>query len=90
MWTPDYFVRYTDFPISVEGLTVPNDDGTFEIYINALLPEEKQAETLAHELEHIRRDHFYNDVAPVEKLEAEAENTQIMLPCLANIRAARA
>lgn len=87
MWTPDYFVRYADLPLSVEGVTVPNTDGTFDIYINALLPEDQQAETLAHELEHIRKDHFYNDIAPVQAIEAEAEHPQRVMPCITAIRA---
>lgn len=88
MWTPDYFVRYAEFPLSVEGVTVPNNDGTFDIYINSLLPAERQDETLAHELEHIRKDHFYNDIAPVQTLEREAEDTHIVFPCFAAIAAA--
>ena len=73
MWTPEYFVRLLDLPPSVEGVTVPNDDGTFDIYINSLLSEERQREKLAHELEHIRKDHFYNDIKTVREVEAEAK-----------------
>lgn len=76
MWTPIFFLRYTHLPISVEGITVPNDDGTFDIYINSHLTEAHRAEALAHELEHIRKDHFYNDILPIELLEAEANNSQ--------------
>ncbi len=72
MWTPDYFVRLADLPAKVEGVTIPNDDGTFDIYINALFFEEKQQEILEHELRHIRRDHFYNDILPIQEIEREA------------------
>ncbi len=72
MWTPDYFVRLADLPAKVEGVTIPNDDGTFDIYINALFCEEKQQEILEHELRHIRRDHFYNDILPIQEIEREA------------------
>lgn len=71
MWTPDYFLRYVDFPPGVEGVTVPNSDGTFDIYINARLGETRRQECLEHELRHIRRDHFYSG-GDVETLEAEA------------------
>lgn len=74
MWTPEYYVRLLDLPPAVEGVTVPNDDGTFDIYINALLPEERQQEKLAHELEHIRKDHFYNDIKSIVEVECEASN----------------
>ena len=55
------FVRLVPLPIAVRAVGLPNDDGTFDIYINADLPEELQHKALEHELEHIRRDHFYND-----------------------------
>ena len=74
MWTPDYFVRLLDLPPTVEGVTVPNDDGTFDIYINALLSPERQQEKLDHELEHIRKDHFYNDTKTIEEVESEANH----------------
>lgn len=73
MWTPDYFVRLADLPAKVEGVTIPNDDGTFDIYINAIFCEEKQQEILEHELRHIRRDHFYNDILPIQEIEREAD-----------------
>lgn len=68
----DYFVRIVELPASVRGVTVPNDDGTFSIYINALYADEAQRRTLRHELEHIARDHFYK-AEPLERQEAEAE-----------------
>lgn len=55
------FVRLVSFPKTIRAVTLPNDDGTFDIYINSNLPEELQHKALAHELEHIRGDHFYND-----------------------------
>lgn len=77
MWNPDYYVRYVALPHTVEGLTVPNSDGSFDIYVNSELSDEVQKETLAHELRHIRKDHFYNDVAPLSHLEAEANNKPV-------------
>mgnify|MGYP003300807014 CR=1 FL=1 len=65
------FVRTIALPETVPAVVLPNDDGTFDIYINATLPEEIQSRALAHELEHIRRDHLYND-DPVVQNEAEA------------------
>ncbi len=77
MWNPDYFVRYVALPHTVEGLTIPNNDGSFDIYINSELPDTVQKETLAHELRHIRKDHFYNDVTPLLHLEAEADKKPV-------------
>lgn len=48
-------------PDSVRAVTLPNDDGTFDIYINSRLPQELQERALSHELGHIQKDHFYND-----------------------------
>lgn len=72
MWTPDYFVRLLDLPAAVLGVTVPNTDGSFDIYINRRLSPQRQRDCLRHELSHIRRDHFYKG-SPVPLLEAEAE-----------------
>lgn len=67
------FVRLIRFPsTAVRAVTLPNDDGTFDIYINERLPEELQREALEHELKHIRKDHFYND-DPVWVNEKEAK-----------------
>lgn len=65
------FVRTVPLPCAVRAVTLPNDDGTFDIYINARLPEELQQKALDHELKHIRKDHFYND-DPVWLNEQEA------------------
>lgn len=65
------FVRMIALPLTVPAVTIPNDDGTFDIYINASLPDETRIKALNHELEHIRRDHFYND-DPVWLNEEEA------------------
>lgn len=73
MWTPDYHVRLIHLPRTVRGVTLPNDDGSFDVYINEALDREKQQKTLGHELEHIGRDHFYDDVKPLAAVEAEAD-----------------
>ena len=71
MRIPDHFVRVIELPASVRGVTVPNDDGTFSVYINSLYDTQTQRETLEHELSHLARDHFYT-AAPIAQQEAEA------------------
>lgn len=66
-----FFVRLVALPLAVEGVTIPNDDGTFDVYINSNLPLERQGKVLVHELRHIKKDHFYNE-DPVWINEAEA------------------
>ena len=72
--SPDYFVRPIALPPTIDGVTVPNDDGTFDIYLNSTQPEKVQQHWLRHELAHILSDHFYKamDVAEMER-EAEGE-----------------
>ena len=79
MRIPDHFVRVIDLPAAVRGVTVPNDDGTFSVYINALYDDETQRHTLEHELEHLARDHFYS-AAPIAQQEAEASGREIAPP----------
>lgn len=78
--TADTHIRVLPFPNrSVKAATFPNDDGSFDIYLNALCSQAEQQKALAHELEHIRLGHFYSD-APVEQKEAEAEGLPAPAP----------
>ena len=77
--TPDYYVRYLPFPARVGAVVVPNDDGSFDIYISSRLSGEAQRERLEHELVHIRRDHFYRPI-PVAMAEREAGGTVTPAP----------
>lgn len=55
------FVRYIHgLPLAAKGITTPNPDGTFSVYINADLPDCIQKEVYDHELYHIEHDHLYN------------------------------
>lgn len=65
------FIRLLALPYSVRAVVLPNPDCTFDIYINSNLPEELQQAALEHELNHIRKDHFY-DYNPVWLNEQEA------------------
>lgn len=57
----DYFVRVVPFPVnSVGGMVTPNPDGSFSIYINSNLSQERQKQALDHELDHIRNNDFHN------------------------------
>ena len=72
MWTPTYFVRLISFPCTVHGVTVPNDDGTFDIYLNENLSEPMLRDRLKHEISHICEDHFYRETMTISQLEHEA------------------
>ena len=85
----DTYVRLVSLPTRVEGVTLPNDDGSFDIYINSRLSPLRQQETLEHELRHIRHEHFYldMDIARMERqADGEALNVVLhppagMVPC---------
>lgn len=67
----DYFVRVVHFPNrSTPAQVWVNDDGTFDIYVDDLAADIDAA--VAHELTHIKNDHFYDDIRPVANLEEEA------------------
>ena len=85
----DTYVRLIPLPPKVEGVTLPNDDGSFDIYINSRLSPARQQETLEHELRHIRHGHFYLDM-PIDRMERQADGEALnvvlhppagMIPC---------
>ena len=47
---------------------MPNDDGTYSIYLNARLDELRQRKACSHELDHIVNGDFYSD-RPIEEVE---------------------
>ena len=66
----DYKVRYIDLPYTVKGVTVMDESGFYNIYINSRLSWEEQRKDFDHELEHILRDDFDNTEASLEDVEA--------------------
>ena len=68
--------RLHNLPLTVRGVTTPNPDGTFSVYINAALPPEVQEAALQHEVYHIEHDHMYNlDPVAVNEREANASSS---------------
>lgn len=63
----EVIVRLID--LTVPGVTVLDEDGNYNVYINARLSFEERKKTLAHELRHIKKDHFFDDrmIAEIEK-----------------------
>ena len=65
----DYYVREIPFPnYRVGGMVMPNDDGSFSVYINANLSQERKKKALDHELDHIENYDFYNR-KPITEIE---------------------
>lgn len=67
----DIFIRGLKLPLTVEGATVLDADGNYNVYINVLLSYDIQQKTARHELTHIKKEHFY-DFEPVVHNELEA------------------
>lgn len=68
----DVFIRYIDLPTTVNAVTVPDEDGNYNVYINDRLSYEAQQEAYEHELYHIEHGHIYN-YEPVTDCEAETK-----------------
>jgi len=73
----DYFVRFVPFPNgAADGAVMPNDDGTYSVYIDINAEDKKKKAALEHELRHIELGHFDRDISVVDA-EAEANDTII-------------
>ena len=61
-------VRTVPLPTTIKGMTVPSDDGAYNIYINSNYTYECQQIALYHELKHIVYNDMYNfdDIALCE------------------------
>lgn len=64
----DYFVTYETLPRKVRGCVTVNEDSTYTIVINKLLPECQRKDTFDHEVDHIENEDFYNGL-PIELVE---------------------
>ena len=69
----DIYVRTINLPHTIRGVTVIDEEGNFNIYINARLSPDQQQKTLEHEKRHIRYDDF-ESFEDIRKIERRAEN----------------
>ncbi len=58
--------------MTVNAVTVPDEDGNYNVYINDRLSHEAQEEAYEHELYHIVHGHHYN-YTPVATCEKETQ-----------------
>ncbi|WP_413778097.1 hypothetical protein [Caproicibacterium sp. XB1] len=65
-----YCIRYIDLPCRVNGVTIMDRDGFFNVYINARLDYRCQQKAIQHELMHIARGDFFS--------EGELEQVELM------------
>lgn len=68
----DYFIRFVDFPVcSCGGAILLNEDGTYTILLNSRLTRQQNADSLIHELNHIKHGDFSRNL-PIQQIESEA------------------
>ena len=65
----DIFVRLKDLPYGMNAVTILDEDGDYNVYVNARLSYDGQLQAQRHKMVHIQRDDFYNSLS-IE----EAEN----------------
>ena len=68
----EIFCRYTNLPSRVNAVTVVDENGDFNVYINNNLSDEAQRAAFQHEKRHILKKHFYR-YNSVTECEQEAE-----------------
>lgn len=54
----EYCIRYISLPYRIKGITVLDEMGFYNIYINSNLSYDQQKKALLHELQHIARKDF--------------------------------
>lgn len=62
----DYRVIYVSFTGDIKAATRLDEDGFATIYVNVDLAPEARQEALEHEIRHVRRNDFYNDLSIYE------------------------
>ena len=65
-------IRKLDLPHGVNGITVLDENGDYNIYINDRLSYGQQGVAFRHEIEHIKQGHFYR-LEDITILEEQAE-----------------
>lgn len=65
-------IRKIDLPVGIDGITVLDENGDYNMYLNDRLSYDMQAEAFRHEVEHIKQGHFYT-YEDIKVLEEQAE-----------------
>lgn len=70
MMTPDVNVYLMNFPSKGKEMVVPNEDGSYTIFLNARLSYEEQLKAYQHAIDHIKNQDFQK--SNVQEIEAAA------------------
>ena len=71
----DFFVRVLDLPPRVGGFCSPNEDGTYNVYLNSRKDRQHNIDSYFHEVDHIEDDDFWNDES-IEEVEGLGSKPQ--------------
>ena len=71
----DFFVRVLDLPPRVGGFCSPNEDGTYNVYLNSRKDRQHNIDSYFHEIDHIEGDDFWNEL-PIEEVEGLGSKPQ--------------
>jgi hypothetical protein len=52
------YLRFVSLPPTIKGLTVQDEAGDYNVYINSRLTHEANQQTLQHEIQHINTNDF--------------------------------
>jgi predicted methyltransferase len=74
----DVYIREIALPPTIEAVVQIDIDDDYNIYVNNSICEEKKKLAIAHEMKHIKNNHFYDDYN-VALNEIEAVQAEIML-----------
>lgn len=70
MTTLDVNIVFKDFPNYGKEMVIPNEDGSYTIFINSRLNHEQQVKSYYHAMKHIAGEDF--DKESVQEIEALA------------------
>ena len=67
----EIYVRLLSLPMTIRGVTVTDEEGDYNIYINSSLTPDQQKFVLKHEMTHIERNDFasFSDIFEIEDLD---------------------
>jgi len=76
------FIRTRKMPLSIKGVTILDDNGDYNVFVNDDLAEAQKKEAFLHEIKHIKRGDFYSE-KPASELEASIDDAEIDIvdPC---------
>ncbi len=54
-------IRILELPPEIKGLTLKDENGDYNIYLNSCISDDARVKAYLHELEHIKKGHFILD-----------------------------